>query len=109
MAAVAGAAAPFGGQRRWTILAVVLGQAEPLPPCEAHQQRRLVDRDPLCVQIPQPVHPIDLFPAHRDHRHQPRTPQGIPPRVTSETGTRMTSLSGCYRRASHNLYYGTET
>src|SRR5258705_13595651 len=52
--------------------------------------------DPARRQILQHAHPVDLRPAHRNHRHRPKTPQPKPWRVTSLSGPTVTSLSGVY-------------
>src|ERR1019366_4479236 len=96
IAAVARSAAPAGNQRLRTMLAVCLRQPKYLTPAKPHQPRRLGDLDPAICQIVQYVHPVDLRPAHRNHRHRPDTPQLKLWRVTSLSGPTVTSLSGFY-------------
>src|SRR5450759_1316142 len=97
IAAVARPAAPAGDQRLRTMLAVCLRQPKYLTPAKPHQHRRLGDLDPAICQIVQYAHPVDLRPAHRNHRHRPNTPQLKLWRVTSLSGRTVTSLSGVYR------------
>src|SRR4030088_3030879 len=78
------------------MLAVRLRQPEHLTPTKAHQRRGFRYFDPARSQIPQHAHPVDLRPAHRNHRHRPNTPQPKPRRVTSLSGSTVTSLSGVY-------------
>src|SRR6266403_3116214 len=84
------------------MLAVRLGQPEHLTPTKSHQRRGFCHSDPARRQIPQHAHPVDLRPAHRNHRHRPKTPQPKPWRVTSLSGPTVTSLSGVYTSCSHN-------
>jgi hypothetical protein len=63
---------------------------------QVHQRRYLGGPDPAIRQIAQHAHPVDLRPAHRNHRHRPNTPQLKPRRVTSLSGPTVTSLSGVY-------------
>src|SRR6266478_6534525 len=84
------------------MLAVRLGQPEHLTPTKSHQRRGFRYFDPARRQILQHAHPVDLRPAHRNHRHRPKTPQPKPWRVTSLSGPTVTSLSGVYTADSHN-------
>src|SRR5205823_14010168 len=77
-----------------------------LTPAQTHQRRGFRHLDPARSQILQHAHPVDLRPAHRNHRHRPKTPQPKPWRVTSLSGPTVTSLSGVYRSDSHKVYYG---
>src|SRR5450759_3336104 len=88
------------------MLAVSLRQPEHLTPTKPHQRRRLGDLDPAICQIVQYAHPVDLRPAHRNHRHRPNTPHLKLRRVTSQSGPTVTSLSGVYIDDSHKTYYG---
>src|SRR3989441_12471631 len=88
------------------MLAVRLRQPKRLTPPKSHQRPVFRHLDPDRSQILQPAHPVDLRPAHRNHRHRPKTPQPKPWRVTSLSGPTVTSLSGVYRRNSHKVYYG---
>src|SRR5258707_11195814 len=78
------------------MLAVRLRQPKHLTPPKPHQGRCLGDPDPAIHQIVQHAHPVDLRPAHRNHRHRPNTPQPKLRRVTSLSGPTVTSLSGVY-------------
>src|SRR5258708_17159518 len=100
--AIARPAAPPGNQRLRAPLSVGLGQSEHLTPTKAHQRRGFRYFDPVCSQILQHAHPVDLRPAHRNHRHRPKTPQPKPWRVTSLSGPTVTSLSGVYIFVSRN-------
>src|SRR5260370_33639523 len=84
------------------MLAVRPGQPEHLTPTKSHQRRGFRYFDPARRQILQHAHPVDLRPAHRNHRHRPKTPQPKPWRVTSLSGPTVTSLSGVYISCSHN-------
>src|SRR6266478_2659360 len=84
------------------MLAVRLGQPEHLTPTKSHQRRGFRYFDPARRQILQHAHPVDLRPAHRNHRHRPKTPPPKPWRVTSLSGPTVTSLSGVYTADSHN-------
>src|SRR6202163_3598789 len=84
------------------MLAVRLRQPKHLTPPEPHQRRCVGDLDPAVRQLLQYAHPVDLRPAHRNHRHRPKTPQPKPWRVTSLSGPTVTSLSGVYKWISHN-------
>src|SRR5437899_5615921 len=88
------------------MLVVRLRQPKHLAPPKSHQRRCLGDPDPAIRQILQHAHPVDLRPAHRNHRHRPKTPQPKPWRVTSLSGPTVTSLSGVYTTDSHKVYYG---
>src|SRR4030088_2751046 len=90
------------------MLAVRLRQPEHLTPTKAHQRRGFRYFDPARSQILQHAHPVDLRPAHRNHRHRPNAPQPKPWRVTSLSGPTVTSLSGVYMVHSHNDGYGIE-
>src|SRR5258708_30610386 len=90
------------------MLAVCLRQPTHLTPTKAHQRRGFRYFDPACSQILQHAHPVDLRPAHRNHRHRPKTPQPKLWRVTSLSGPTVTSLSGVYKSSSHNDDYGME-
>src|SRR5258706_3648871 len=79
------------------MLAVRLRQPKHLTPPKPHQGRCLGDPDPAIHQIVQHAHPVDLRPAHRNHRHRPNTPHTKLRRVTSLSGPTVTSLSGVYR------------
>src|SRR6202023_1594487 len=105
-AAVARPAAAAGYQGLSALLAVGLGQSEHLTPTQPHQCRGFCYFDPARRQILQHAHPVDLRPAHRNHRHRPKTPQPKPWRVTSLSGPKVTSLSGVYIHDSHKVYYG---
>ena len=83
-------------------LSVGLGQSEHLTPTKAHQRRSFRCFDPVCSQILQHTHPVDLRPAHRNHRHRPNAPHPKPWRVTSLSGPTVTSLSGVYKPLSRN-------
>src|SRR5882724_1775733 len=84
------------------MLAVRLRQPKRLTPPKSHQRRGFRHFDPARSQILQHAHPVDLRPAHRNHRHRPKTPQPKPWRVTSLSGPTVTSLSGVYRFYSWN-------
>src|SRR5437762_1022407 len=88
------------------MLAVRLRQPKHLTPPKSHQRRCHGDPDPAIRQIVQHAHPVDLRPAHRNHRHRPDAPHPKPWRVTSLSGPTVTSLSGVYRSDSHKVYYG---
>src|SRR5258706_3673954 len=88
------------------MLAVRLGQPEHLTPTKSHQRRGFRYFDPARRQILQHAHPVDLRPAHRNHRHRPKTPQPKPWRVTSLSGPTVTSLSGVYIKHSWIGCYG---
>src|SRR5882757_6143618 len=83
-----------------------LGRTGHLTPTKSHQRRGFRYFDPARRQILQHAHPVDLSPAHRNHRHRPKTPQPKPWRVTSLSGPTVTSLSGVYICDSHKVYYG---
>src|SRR5260370_38334223 len=104
--AIARPAAPPGNQRLRAPPSVGLGQSEHLTPTKAHQRRGFRYFDPVCSQILQHAHPVDLRPAHCSHRHRPKTPQPKPWRVASLSGSTVTSLSGVYTDNSHKVYYG---
>src|ERR1700724_2690756 len=106
VAAVARPAAAAGYQGLSALLAVGLGQSEHLTPTQPHQCRGFCYFDPARRQILQHAHPVDLRPAHRNHRHRPKTPQPKPWRVTSLSGPKMTSLSGVYTALSQIHCYG---
>src|SRR5467141_218762 len=89
------------------MLAVRLGQPEHLTPTKSHQRRGFRYFDPARRQILQHAHPVDLRPAHRNHRHRPKTPQPKPWRVTSLSGPTVTSLSGVYTTQSRQRGNGT--
>src|SRR3977135_4253380 len=80
------------------MLVVRLRQPKHLTPPKSHQRRCLGDPDPAIRQILQHAHPVDLRPAHRNHRHRPNAPQLKPWRVTFLSGPTVTSLSGVYIR-----------
>src|SRR6266436_2480510 len=103
---IARPAALPGNQGLRAPLSVGLGQSEHLTPTNAHQRRGFRYFDPVCSQILQHAHPVDLRPAHRNHRHRPNAPQPKLWRVTSLTGPTVTSLSGVYIADSHKVYYG---
>src|SRR5713226_9133925 len=84
------------------MLVVGLRQPKYLTPAKPHQRRCLGDPDPAIRQILQHAHPVDLRPAHRNHRHRPNAPQPKLWRVTSLTGPTVTSLSGVYSGRSQN-------
>src|SRR5216684_8789979 len=84
------------------MLAVRLRQPKHLAPAKTHQCRCFGHLDPAIRQIVQHAHPVDLRPAHRNHRHRPNAPQPKLWRVTSLTGPTVTSLSGVYKDYSHN-------
>src|SRR6267378_2528843 len=86
------------------MLAVRLRQTKHLTPPKPHQRRRLGDPDPAIRQIVQHAHPVDLRPAHRNHRHRPNTPHTKLRRVTSLSGPTVTSLSGVYTSSSRNAW-----
>src|ERR1700685_1256147 len=88
------------------MLAIRLRQPKHLTPPKSQQRRCLGGPDPAIRQIAQHAHPVDLRPAHRNHRHRPNTPQPKAWRVTSVSGLTVTSLSGVYIRDSHKTYYG---
>src|SRR4051794_13499509 len=88
------------------MLAVRLRQPKHLTPPKPHQSRGVRDLDPAIRQIVQHAHPVDLRPAHRNHRHRPNAPQLKQRRVTSLSGPTVTSLSGVYTTDSHKVYYG---
>src|SRR5216683_7627483 len=94
------------GQTLRALQVVGLGQPEHLTPTKAHQRRGFRYFDPARSQILQHAHPVDLRPAHRNHRHRPKTPQPKPWRVTSLSGPKVTSQSGVYMLDSHKVYYG---
>src|SRR5258707_4463515 len=102
VAAVARPAAAAGYQGLSALLAVGLGQSEHLTPTQPHQCRGFCYFDPARRQILQHAHPVDLRPAHRNHRHRPTTPQPKPWRVTSLSWSKVTSLSGVYIFVSPN-------
>src|ERR1700704_2513729 len=89
------------------MLVVRLRQPKHLTPPKSHQRRCLGDPDPAIRQILQRAHPVDLRPAHRNHRHRPNAPQLKPWRVTSLSGPTVTSLSGVYTNVSPIECYGT--
>src|ERR1700687_4769299 len=89
------------------MLVVRLRQPKHLAPPKSHQRRCLGDSDPAIRQILQHAHPVDLRPAHRNHRHRPNAPQLKLWRVTSLSGPTVTSLSGVYSVASPIHFYGT--
>src|SRR5713101_734033 len=76
------------------MLAVRLRQPKHLAPAKTHQCRCFGYLDPAIRQIVQHAHPVDLRPAHRNHRHRPHAPQPKLWRVTSLSGPTVTSLSG---------------
>src|SRR6266404_9661168 len=84
------------------MLAVRLRQPKHLAPAKTHHCRCFGYLDPAIRQIVQHAHPVDLRPAHRNHRHRPNAPQLKLWRVTSLSGPTVTSLSGVYSRRSHN-------
>src|SRR5713226_8832478 len=84
------------------MLAVRLRQPKHLAPAKTHQCRCFGHLDPAIRQIVQHAHPVDLRPAHRNHRHRPNAPQPKLWRVTSLSGPTVTSLSGVYRLNSRN-------
>src|SRR5258706_4810212 len=88
------------------MLAVRLRQPKHLTPPKPHQGRCLGDPDPAIHQIVQHAHPVDLRPAHRNHRHRPNTPHTKPRRVTSLSGPTVTSLSGVYTHSEPEGCYG---
>src|ERR1700688_3162494 len=106
IAAVARPATPARHQRLWAMPAVRLRQPKHLTPAKSHQRRGFRYFDPACSQILQHAHPVDLRPAHRYHRHRPKTPQPKPWRVTSLSGPTVTSLSGVYSECCNKVYYG---
>src|SRR5450759_2268054 len=106
VAAVTRPTAPARDQRLRTMLAVCLRQPKYLTPTNPHQPRRLGDPDPAICQIVQYAHPVDLNPAHRNHRHRPNTPQLKLWRVTSLSGRTVTSLSGVYMVSARKSRYG---
>jgi hypothetical protein len=55
----------------------------------------------------QHAHPVDLRPAHRNHRHRPNAPQLKLRRVTSLSGPTVTSLSGVYIQRRRRAAAGT--
>src|SRR5713101_7404405 len=81
------------------MLVVRLRQPKHLAPPKSHQRRCLGDPDPAIRQILQHAHPVDLRPAHRNHRHRPNAPQLKLRRVTS--------LSGVYTIQSRQHGNGT--
>src|SRR5713226_4222305 len=83
------------------MLAVRLRQPKHLAPAKTHQCRCFGHLDPAIRQIVQHAHPVDLRPAHRNHRHRPNAPQPKLWRVTSLSGPTVTSLSGVYKLLSH--------
>src|SRR4029450_8006676 len=103
IAAVARPAAAAGYQGLRALLAVGLGQSEHLTPTKAPQSRAFCYFDPARSQISQHAHPVDLRPAHRNHRHRPKTPQPKPWRVTFLSGPTVTSLSGVYIFNTRNV------
>src|ERR1019366_1698718 len=88
-------------------LAVRLRQPKHLTPPKSHQCRGFRYFDPAGSQVLQHAHPVDLRPAHRNHRHRPKTPQPKPWRVTSLSGPKVTSLSGVYTALPRIRCYGT--
>src|ERR1035437_10995861 len=90
------------------MLAVRLRQPKHLTPPKPHQRRCLGDLDPAIRQIVQHAHPVDLRPAHRNHRHRPNAPQLKLRRVTSLSGPTVTSLSGVYTYSSQNVGHGMD-
>src|ERR1700687_4553241 len=88
------------------MVVVRLRQPKHLTPAKSHQRRCLGDPDPAIRQILQHAHPVDLRPAHRNHRHRPNAPQLKLRRVTSLSRPTVTSLSGVYITDSHKVYYG---
>src|SRR6266478_4822874 len=84
------------------MLAVRLRQPKHLAPAKTHQCRCFGYLDPAIRQIVEHAHPVDLRPAHRNHRHRPKTPQPKLWRVTSLSGPTVTSLSGVYTADSQN-------
>src|ERR1700704_6620995 len=80
------------------MLVVRLRQPKHLTPPKSHQRRCLGDPDPAIRQILQHAHPVDLRPAHRNHRHRPNAPQLKPWRETFLSGPTVTSLSGVYTK-----------
>src|ERR1700687_5771140 len=82
--------------------AVRLRQPKHLTPPKSHQRRCVGDLDPAIRQILQYAHPVDLRPAHRNHRHRPNAPQLKLRRVTSLSRPTVTSLSGVYNCLSRN-------
>ena len=106
--AVARPAAAAGDQGLRAMLVIGLRQPKYLTPAKPHQRCGVRNFDPVRRQILQHAHPVDLRPAHRNHRHRPNTPQLKPWRVTSLSGPTVTSLSGVYRSESHIRYYGTK-
>src|ERR1700730_13018494 len=82
------------------MLAVPLRQPKPRTPPKPHQGRCLGDPDPAIHQTVQHAHPVDLRPAHRNHRHRPNTPHTKLRRVTSLSGATVTSLSRGYKNIS---------
>src|ERR1700704_5276309 len=88
------------------MLVVRLRQPKHLTPPKSHQRRCLGDPDPAIRQILQHAHPVDLRPAHRNHRHRPNAPQLKPWRVTSLSGPTVTSLSGVYTDIPQIECYG---
>src|ERR1700688_825195 len=102
VAAVARPTALPGNQGPGASLSVGLGQSKHLAPAKAHQRRGFRYFEPARSQILQHAHPVDLRPAHRNHRHRPKTPQPKPWRVSSLSGPKVTSLSGVYNGRSRN-------
>src|ERR1700716_3217132 len=84
------------------MLVVRLRQPKHLTPPKSHQRRCRGDPDPAIRHIVQHAHPVDLRPAHRNHRHRPNAPHPKPRRVTSLSGPTVTSLSGVYIVYSRN-------
>src|SRR5882762_2500159 len=86
------------------MLVVRLRQPKHLAPPKPHQRRCLGNLDPAIHQIMQHAHPVDLRPAHRNHRHRPNAPRLKLRRVTSLSGPTVTSLSGVYTASfSHKI------
>src|ERR1700692_4659973 len=107
VAAVARPTALPGNQGPGASLSVGLGQSKHLAPAKAHQRRGFRYFEPARSQILQHAHPVDLRPAHRNHRHRPKTPQPKPWRVSSLSGPKVTSLSGVYTDLPRIRCYGT--
>src|SRR5882757_7984538 len=107
IAAVARPASSARHQGFRTVPCKGLAKPEYLTPAKTHQRRGVRNLDPACSQILQHAHPVDLRPAHRNHRHRPNTPQPKPWRVTSQSGPMVTSLSGVYSVHSQIDCYGT--
>src|ERR1700682_3542525 len=86
--------------------AVRLRQPKHLAPAKTHQRRCFGYPDPAIRQIVQHAHPVNLRPAHRNHRHRPNAPQLKLRRVTSLSGPTVTSLSGVYKNITRTECYG---